>query len=105
MTPGGPPGAPATAPRGDLLNEVAAPQREPGDAVPSSGPRAGEPAPRGRSVDEDTRGVQQRMTTGMGWGHVMGYIYIHTLRTPGSPSLPMHPFCFFLGGGGVGGGV
>lgn len=37
----------------DLLNEVAAPQREPGDAVPSSGPRAGEPAPRGRSVDEE----------------------------------------------------
>lgn len=36
----------------DLLNEVAAPQREPGDAVPSSGPRAGESA-RGRSVDEE----------------------------------------------------
>ena len=76
MTPGGPPPHTATAPRGDLLNEVAAPQREPGDAVPSSGPRAGESA-RGRSVDEDTRGVQQRMTTGMGWGYVMGYIYIY----------------------------
>lgn len=36
----------------DLLNEVAAPQREPGDAVPSSGPWAGESA-RGRSVDEE----------------------------------------------------
>ena len=30
-------------------------------------------------------------------------IYIYTLRTPGSPSLQMHPFCFR--GGGVGGGL
>lgn len=38
----------------DLLNEVAAPQREPGEAPTSSGPRAaGESVRRGRSVDEE----------------------------------------------------